>query len=130
MKLAPKLLPTLLVNLLFVGLAQAQSDTAPAAPTWMGVDSFADAAYLRSSPAADSDAARLVFSAGPQGSADALGSFRMLSRQGAAPDGNELSSDNVSFEAAASPVPELHAYALILAGLGVVGFMARRRSGQ
>lgn len=131
MKPASKFLLALLSNLLFAGWVQAQSEPAPAAPTWMGVDSFADAAYLRAPAQADGERGHLVLMPGPALSTDAQGSFRMLSRQDAVPMAMvsiEPLADSPGFEATASPVPELHAYALILAGLGVVGFMARRRS--
>lgn len=36
--------------------------------------------------------------------------------------------DSVSITATALPVPEAHTYAMLLAGLGLVGFMARRRA--
>jgi len=39
-----------------------------------------------------------------------------------------LAFDNISVTAVAAPVPEPSSYALLLAGLGVVGVMARRRS--
>ena len=42
--------------------------------------------------------------------------------------GNDLSMDDLSFSATSvSPIPEPETYALMLAGLGVVGFAARRR---
>ena len=36
-------------------------------------------------------------------------------------------SSNIAFEVATAPIPEPETYALMLAGLGAVGFMARRR---
>ncbi len=130
MKPLPKILLSLLSNLLFVGLVQAQPEAAAPTPSWMGVDSFAGTAELRSATPTDVDAGRSPFSTTTPVSADAMGSFRMLSLQGAAVLPGDDASEGVAFEASTSPVPELHTYALILAGLGVVGFMARRRSGQ
>jgi hypothetical protein len=43
----------------------------------------------------------------------------------AIPQSMALSLDN--FSATAQPVPEAETYAMMLAGLGLVGFMARRR---
>ena len=40
-----------------------------------------------------------------------------------------LAIDNVRFSVTAAPVPEPSTYALLLAGLGAVGFIARRRRG-
>lgn len=130
MKPLPKILTSLLTNLLFVGLVQAQSEAAHPAPSWMGVDSFAGTAELRAAMPAEADAGRSPFPANVPVSMDAMGSFRMLSLQGAAVLPGDEAGEGVAFEASTSPVPELHTYALILAGLGVVGFMARRRSGQ
>ncbi len=131
MKPLSKILMSLLSNLLFVGLVQAQADVTAPAPSWMGVDSFAGTADLRAAAPADVHIGRPAFSAPTAPSADAMGSFRMLSRQGAvALAGDDATEGGATFEASASPVPELHTYALILAGLGVVGFMARRRRGQ
>lgn len=39
-------------------------------------------------------------------------------------------AEGVAFEVAAAPIPEPETYALMLAGLGVVAFMARRRRAQ
>ncbi len=36
--------------------------------------------------------------------------------------------DGVSISVTAQPIPEAHTYAMLLAGLGLVGFMARRRA--
>ncbi len=125
MKPLPKILLSLLSNLLFVGLVQAQADGVHTVPSWMGVDSFAGTADLRA--VVPAVVARSSFAATPVASTDAMGSFRMLSRQGAVALANEAQAEGVAFEVSASPVPDLHPYALILAGLGVVGFMARRR---
>lgn len=40
---------------------------------------------------------------------------------------NNLNRLNITFNAAVTPVPEPETYAMLLAGLGVVGFLARRR---
>lgn len=42
--------------------------------------------------------------------------------------GASISKNYVSIYAIATPVPEAETYAMLLAGLGLVGFMARRRS--
>jgi hypothetical protein len=42
--------------------------------------------------------------------------------------GNDLPNmDNITFTTPVSPVPEPETYAMLLAGLGLIGFMARRR---
>lgn len=41
--------------------------------------------------------------------------------------GSSISKDFVNISAIATPVPEAETYAMLLAGLGLVGFMARRR---
>lgn len=62
---------------------------------------------------------------------DGLNSFsRVLTMTGSV--GQTISSitfksSNIAFEVAAAPIPEPETYALMLAGLGAVGFMARRR---
>jgi hypothetical protein len=51
-----------------------------------------------------------------------------LSNQLFATDGASISKTGVSISAAALPVPEASTYAMLLAGLGLVGFMAYRRT--
>ncbi|MBI5789952.1 MAG: PEP-CTERM sorting domain-containing protein [Rhodocyclales bacterium] len=43
------------------------------------------------------------------------------------PSRDYVGLDNVSVQAVAAPVPEPETYALMLAGLGLMGFVARRR---
>lgn len=44
--------------------------------------------------------------------------------------GGEIWKDAIVIQAIATPVPEAETYAMMLAGLGLVGFMARRRRAQ
>ena len=41
--------------------------------------------------------------------------------------GGSISKEFITISAVAVPVPEAHAYAMMLAGLGLIGFMVRRR---
>jgi Ni/Co efflux regulator RcnB len=69
------------------------------------------------------------------------GSFQELSKQGERGDkdkdgGKSWASESGSrgrhheFQGQVAPVPEPSTYALMLAGLGVLGFVARRRKGR
>ena len=40
---------------------------------------------------------------------------------------NDLNRLDISFNAAVTPVPEPETYAMLLAGVGVIGWVARRR---
>lgn len=53
--------------------------------------------------------------------------FLMVQNQGAV---NTWGAQDVVYFTPASPVPEPHTYAMLLAGLGLVGFLARRRKNQ
>jgi len=53
-----------------------------------------------------------------------------LSNQLFAVGDSSIWKDGVSISATALPVPEADTYAMLLAGLGLVGFMARRRAGH
>lgn len=131
MKPVNKLLLALLSTLLSASAAQAQAQNERSAPQWMGVDSLTDATYLRPAVRVDATPAGRAFATMPTTSDDATGSFRMLSRQGGGTSlAGQSPAQGASFEASPAPVPELRNYALILASLGVVGFMARRRSGR
>jgi hypothetical protein len=63
------------------------------------------------------------------GGADGIVSSASLaiSNQLFAGDGSSIYKDFVGITVVTAPVPEAQTYALMLAGLGLVGFMARRR---
>ncbi len=53
--------------------------------------------------------------------------FTMTGMTGQTINSITFKSSNIAFEVATAPIPEPETYALMLAGLGAVGFMARRR---
>jgi PEP-CTERM motif len=53
--------------------------------------------------------------------------FTMTGSTGQTINSITFKSSNIAFEVATAPIPEPETYALMLAGLGAVGFMARRR---
>ena len=67
------------------------------------------------------------FSMTANGNNNATGLFTITGNAGSVIDHLVLRSTGVAFEVAA-PVPEPETYALMLAGLGALGFMARRRN--
>jgi subtilisin-like proprotein convertase family protein len=57
----------------------------------------------------------------------APGSWRLQVTDDNFTNGGTLHAWNLTFTTAAIPIPEPHSYALMLAGLGLLGFAARRR---
>ena len=76
--------------------------------------------------------AALVVPASGWGGADGLVTSvtLTLNNQLFAMGGGEIWKNAIAIEAIATPVPEAETYAMMLAGLGLVGFMARRRRAQ
>ena len=67
------------------------------------------------------------FAMSANGNNGATGLFTITGTEGSVIDHLVLTSSGVAFEVAA-PVPEPETYALMLGGLGALGFMARRRT--